>query len=280
MSGKSIRREGRGSSPNNSLPSFQSGIAFSYILWAFSRNFLIFVIARFVGGISKGNISLAMAIISDVSDRKTRGKAMAMVGIAFSLGFICGPMIGAVFAKWSDKTSTNWYFLPAICAFTLAQADLLFVWAKFEESLPKEKRQKQLIDSLKKALEYVNPVSIFKFEAVRGVSSRVKGSIQRIGHVYFVYLFIYSGLEFTVTFLMYHHFAFTSMDQARVFLTTGVVMALLQGSVVRRLPERLTKKGAVIGLWLIVPAFIVVGLAETVKMLYVGMILFAICESN
>lgn len=79
---------------------------------------------------------------------------------------------------------------------------------------------------------------------------------------------------------MYHHFAFTSMDQARVFLTTGVVMALLQGSVVRRLPERLTKKGAVIGLWLIVPAFIVVGLAETVKMLYVGMILFAICESN
>lgn len=221
-----------------------------------------------------------MAIISDVSDRKTRGKAMAMVGIAFSLGFICGPMIGAVFAKWSDKTSTNWYFLPAICAFTLAQADLLFVWAKFEESLPNEKRQKQLIDSLKKALEYVNPVSIFKFEAVRGVSNRVKGSIQRIGHVYFVYLFIYSGLEFTVTFLMYHHFAFTSMDQARVFLTTGVVMALLQGSVVRRLPERLTKNGAVIGLWLIVPAFIVVGLAETVKMLYVGMILFAICESN
>lgn len=259
--------------------SFQSGIAFSYILWAFSRNFLIFVIARFVGGISKGNISLSMAVITDVSCRKTRGKAMAMVGIAFSLGFICGPMIGAVFAKWSDKTSENWFFLPAICAFTLAQADLLFVWYKLEETLPEEKRQKQLINSLKKAMEFVNPISIFKFEAVKEVSKKVKSSIQRIGHVYFVYLFIYSGLEFTVTFLMYHHFSFNSMDQARVFLTTGVIMAVLQGSVVRRLPERLTKQGAVLGLYLIVPSFIVVGLAETVKMLYVGMILFAISTS-
>lgn len=233
-----------------------------------------------MGGLSKGNISLSMAVITDVSCRKTRGKAMAMVGIAFSLGFICGPMIGAVFAKWSDKTSDNWFFLPAICALTLAQADLLFVWVNLKETLPKEKRQKQLINSLKKALEYVNPVSIFQFAAVREVSQKVKASIRRIGHVYFVYLFIYSGLEFTVTFLMYHHFAFTSMDQARVFLTTGVIMAILQGAVVRRLPERLTKQGAVLGLYLIVPAFIIVGLAESVAMLYVGMIFFAVCEYN
>lgn len=254
------------------------GIAVSYLVWAVSHNFVIFVIARFLGGISKGNISLSMAVISDVSNKASRGRAMAMVGIAFSLGFIFGPMIGAVFAKWSDKTSANWYFLPAICAFSLALADLLFVWAKLEESLPKEKRQKQLIDSMKKALEFVNPFAIFKFDAVRGVAQSVKTSITRIGHIYFVYLFIYSGLEFTVTFLMYHHFAFNSMDQARVFLTSGVIMALLQGSVVRRLPERQTKMGAVLGLYLIVPAFVVVGLAESVRMLYVGMILFAICE--
>lgn len=53
-----------------------TGISFSYLLWAFSANFGIFVLARFVGGISKGNISLSMAIISDVTSAKTRGKAM------------------------------------------------------------------------------------------------------------------------------------------------------------------------------------------------------------
>lgn len=53
-----------------------TGISLSYFLWAFSTNFGIFVLARFAGGISKGNISLSMAIISDVTSAKTRGKAM------------------------------------------------------------------------------------------------------------------------------------------------------------------------------------------------------------
>jgi MFS family permease len=70
------------------------GIAFSYALWAISSNFGLFVLARFVGGLSKGNISLSMAIITDVSNKENRGKGMALVGIAFSLGFIVGPLIG------------------------------------------------------------------------------------------------------------------------------------------------------------------------------------------
>lgn len=77
---------------------------------------------------------------------------------------------------------------------------------------------------------------------------------------------------------MYHKFGYTSIDQAKMFLTTGVVMAVLQGSVVRRLPNRQTKRSAVFGLYLIVPAFILVGLASDGKLLYAGMILFAICK--
>lgn len=53
-----------------------TGIAMSYLLWALSFNFTIFVLARFVGGISKGNVNLSMAIISDVTSPKTRGRAM------------------------------------------------------------------------------------------------------------------------------------------------------------------------------------------------------------
>lgn len=77
---------------------------------------------------------------------------------------------------------------------------------------------------------------------------------------------------------MYHKFGYTSIDQAKMFLTTGVVMALLQGGVVRRLPPHLTKKSAVFGLYLITPAFILVGLAKDGKLLYAGMILFAVCK--
>lgn len=66
------------------------------------------------------------------------------------------------------------------------------------------------------------------------------------------------------------------MDQAKMFLTTGVVMTLLQGSVVRRLPEAKIKSYAIFSLYLIVPAFVLVGLADNSRMLYAGMILFAV----
>lgn len=77
---------------------------------------------------------------------------------------------------------------------------------------------------------------------------------------------------------MYHKLGYTSLDQAKMFVTTGVVMALLQGSVVRRLPSQYVQSSAVLGLFLIVPAFILVGLANDGKLLYAGMILFAICK--
>lgn len=48
-----------------------------------------------------------------------------------------------------------------------------------------------------------------------------KRTLQRIGFIYFVYLFIYSGLEFTASFLMFHKFGFNAIDQAKMFLTTG-----------------------------------------------------------
>lgn len=113
------------------------GIAASYGLWAVSHNFMWFVLARFVGGLSKGNISLAMSVIADVSTPKNRGKGMALVGIAFSLGFIVGPMIGAVFAAFSDKSSHAWFWFPAMFAMALATFDLVFVAVCLKETLPK-----------------------------------------------------------------------------------------------------------------------------------------------
>lgn len=54
----------------------QIGIASSYVLWALSKSFALFVLARIVGGISKGNVSLSMAVIADVSSLATRGRGM------------------------------------------------------------------------------------------------------------------------------------------------------------------------------------------------------------
>lgn len=141
--------------------SFKAGIATSYGIWAVSSNFTLFVLARFIGGLSKGNISLSMAIITDVSNERNRGKGMALVGIAFSLGFIVGPMIGALFAHFSDKSAQVWFCLPAVFAMSLAVADILFVGIFLRETLPTERRSK-VVNSLSRAMEFVSVASLFK----------------------------------------------------------------------------------------------------------------------
>lgn len=252
------------------------GICISYVLWVLSSNLLVFMLARFIGGISKGNVSISMAIITDVSSMSTRGKGMALVGIAFSLGFIVGPMIGASFAVWARKTTGNWYVVPATFALLLSVADLLFFVVFFKESLPKEKRAKQLSATFSNIKSLINIKDLFKFSAVTNTNQADLQELQRLGLIYFVYLFIYSGLEFTLTFLTHHVFNYTSMQQGWMFFAIGITMALMQGGYVRRIPPNKTKSTAILGLWIIIPSFISVGLASGPAMLYFGLFLYAV----
>jgi MFS family permease len=197
------------------------GITISYVLWALSNNLVLFILARFIGGISKGNVSLSMAIIADVSSMKTRGKGMAFVGMAFSLGFIIGPLIGAIFAVWAKTKVGDWFVFPALFALLLSFADLIFFIACFKETLPPEKRAKSIKASLKTANSFINWRDLFQFKAVTGLRSSDLYELRRLGRIYFVYLFIYSGLEFTLTFLTHHVFQYTSMQQGWMFFAIG-----------------------------------------------------------
>ena len=55
-----------------------------------------------------------------------------------------------------------------------------------------------------------------------------------IGRVYFLFLFLYSGLEYTLTFLTHLRFNYNASQQGRMLLFVGLLMALFQGGLVRR----------------------------------------------
>ena len=61
------------------------GVALSYVLWAIADSFTVFVIARIVGGLAKGNVSLSTAVVADVYDVKERGKGMVSTAFILSL---------------------------------------------------------------------------------------------------------------------------------------------------------------------------------------------------
>jgi len=252
------------------------GISVSYLLWVFSSNFAIFVLARIIGGISKGNVSLSTAIVTDVSTPATRGKGMALIGVAFSLGFLFGPMIGAAFSMWGKTQAGEWYMYPAVFALILSIVDVAYLAVFLKESLPPSRRNSSTSATLSQACNYLQPLQLFRFASLTNLERKQHKDLQQIGLAYFIYLFLYSGMEFTLTFLTHIRFDFTPMQQGRMFLFVGIVMAVLQGGFVRRIPQGKERKAAMGGLLLIVPSFAIVGSCQTIPQLYLGLGLYAI----
>lgn len=256
------------------------GIAASYAIWAVSHNFTIFVVARMVGGISKGNIGLSTAIVTDATPPEKRARGMAMIGVAFSIGFLLGPLIGAAFSLQTKGHEGQFYVAPALYALTLAILDVIFLAVFLKETLPREKRARSLGSGFQHALSLIHPGLLFKFSAVQGVTKRELDGMRSVGVVYFIYLFLYSGLEFTLTFLTHNRFDFNSMQQGKMFFLIGIVMVLVQAGGIRRVKRGRELSVAVKGLILLIPSFIIIAFAYQQMVLYAGLVLFSFASAT
>lgn len=95
------------------------------------------------------------------------------MGIAFSIGFVIGPMIGVFFAWCSSNNRDGaWYILPALFALFLAGSDLCFIVCNLKESLPAHCRTNSLASGVSGIIAYINPVDLFQFNGVSGLNSQ------------------------------------------------------------------------------------------------------------
>lgn len=253
------------------------GLVLSYAVWAVSRNFTVFLLFRIIGGICKGNVSLCTAIVADLPCPKARNRGMAMIGIAFSLGFTVGPLMGAYFAM-SFKTAdeANVFFqAPALLALAFSLADLLFIWLVLPETLKANIKT----SGLHHTWDLLNPLDLFRFSAVSRAkeppSEQRMEKLRRLGLIYFCYLFLFSGLEFTLSFLTHQRFQFTSMQQGKMFFFIGIVMALIQGGYARRIKPGNHSNSVQMAMITLIPAFILIGFSWNVTMLYIGLALYS-----
>lgn len=95
---------------------------------------VLMFVSRIVDGITGGNISVAQAYITDVTDAKDRAKGLGLVGAAFGLGFIIGPATGGLLSSFG-------YAVPAFAAAALATLNVISVALFLPESLTNELRQ-------------------------------------------------------------------------------------------------------------------------------------------
>lgn len=231
------------------------GNILSVLLWVMAVDFRTFLLSRVVGGLSEGNVQLATAIATDISDSSSRGSTMALIGACFSIAFTFGPALGA----WLSTIATvaaNPFATAAGVSLFLVVTETVYLYYALPETLP----------SLT--------------EKADGDSARTKGgniekptAVQRtnsyflLNAVHFAFLLFFSGMEFSLPFMTYDLFGYSSGKNGRLLGFVGLVASILQGGVTRRLPPLSSVK---IGVLACLVAFLMLGRITSVSMLYVA----------
>ncbi|PAV83840.1 hypothetical protein WR25_19581 [Diploscapter pachys] len=254
------------------------GTLISYIVWLKSSTFTMFLLSRLIGGLSKANINIASAIVSDLYSPEEHPKGMALIGVSYSIGFLIGPMIGAFFSTFASRDD-GFSSAPAIFCILLTIIELAAILLLLPETLDFENQKKRSSQPQESKHSLINPMDLFRFNAVRTTVQK-RQTMSEIGFIYFVYLFLYSGLEFTLPFLTYLRFQFDSMQQGRIYLFVGLLMLPIQGGLVRRTAMHRQKRLAEWGMICIIPAYILIALCHSISTLYLGLLFYAIASGT
>ncbi len=110
------------------------GSAIDYFLIAFAPNLIWFAVGRIVAGITAANYAAASAYIADVSPPEKRAANFGLIGAAFGIGFIIGPIVGGGLAAWGVK-------VPFFVAGGLTLINWAYGWFVLPESLAPENRR-------------------------------------------------------------------------------------------------------------------------------------------
>jgi MFS family permease len=198
---------------------------------------------------------------------------MAVLGIAFGLGFVLGPAIGGASAAIQLTEyfpslvawGVNPFSGPALIALTLTAVNLFGVARRLPET-----RQPQ--EAATATGRTANPLALFRTNDIPGVS--------RTNTAYFLFIFAFSGVEFTLTFMAREYFGYGPGLNAAMLLFVGISLALVQGGYVRRVGDKVGPRTmAIRGLATMLPAMALIAAAgpmESQPVLYVGLLLAAI----
>ncbi|MBA4134010.1 MAG: tetracycline resistance MFS efflux pump [Flavobacterium sp.] len=192
--------------------------ALDYLLLAFSPTIVWLFVGRIIAGLTGASITTASAYIADVSTPENRAKNFGMIGAAFGLGFIIGPVLGGLLGQYGSR-------VPFYAAAVLCLLNFLYGYFILPESLSKENRR---------AFEWkrANPI---------GALLNLKKYPSLIGLILAIFL-LYVGSH-----AVHSNWSFFTMyrfgwDEKMVGISLGVVgllVGLVQGGLVRFTSPRL-----------------------------------------
>ena len=200
------------------------GTVMGFLLLGVAKTLIILFISRILDGLTGGNISVAQAYITDITDEKNRAKGLGMIGAAFGLGFIIGPAAGGALSVYG-------YAVPAFVAAGLATLNLIAVSFWLPESLTTAKRA----EIAKRASR-----TSFSLSALWTALNR-----PRVGPLFNIRFFF--GLAFAIfqtVFALYAQYRFnlSAVQTGFVLTYVGVLSVIVQGVAIGLLSKKFEEK--------------------------------------
>lgn len=223
-----------------------------YILLALAPTITWLFIGRIIAGISGASITTASAYIADVSTPENRAKNFGMIGAAFGLGFIIGPVIGGLLGQYGSR-------VPFYAAAGLCMLNFLYGYFILPESLSKDNRR---AFSLKRA----NPIGAFL---------NLRRYPQLIGLVISIFLLYTAAHAVHSNWSFYTIYKF-NWDEKMIGISLGAIgllVGLVQGVLIRWVNPKLgNEKSIYVGMALYTLGMILFALATESWMLFVFLI--------
>jgi len=224
-------------------------------------------LARILAGFFSGSISTSSAYISDITPPQERSKGMALIGVAFGLGFIFGPAIGGLLTIWGGHISSAPHFNTSFSAWWVAGlcfANFAFAWKFLKESLDLNLRKADLLQKRPSRFGLID--KYFRVELVGPLIL-----------VFFLSSISMSTMEATLILFMGDKFSWTLKEVSFGFAYLGVVITFTQGFLVRKLIPLWGERSVLrIGLALLALGLVGIPLSPTVSWMAIAMTFLAI----
>ena len=205
------------------------GFGANYLLMALSTHIVWLFIGRMLAGIAGASITTATAYIADVSPPEKKAQNFGLIGMAFGIGFIVGPVLGGIMGQFG----TRWpFYTAAILGFLNTGFGYFFLPESLKPGLRRPFNWKR-----------ANPVGSFK--ALQRHRS-IRGLALALGLVYIAI----QSVQSTWSFYTMYRFGWNEAMVGYSLGVAGLLVALVQGGLIRIVTPRLgSRTSAFIGLF-------------------------------
>ena len=239
------------------LMASMAAAALAYLWMAFATQLWMLFAARAFAGACAGNIAAAQAYIADVTPPEKRAKGMGMIGAAFGLGFIIGPVMGGVIA--GNDLATADLATPCLIAAGLSLAAFLGVVLLLPESLTQPSQPLAAAASPRAQTALSHP------------------GLGRLLFVFFLVILAFSGMETMFAWWAIAQFGWGPRPTGFVFFYVGLLSAVMQGGLIGPLTRRFGEEALMLaGLGLIALGLLLMPFAANLPLLLVAVSALAV----